>query len=234
MKIAGRVFTPHLLPTLLTVLMLAVTLGLGVWQLHRAEWKGRLIAEWEAQSQKPQIDELPPAGQRDTIKFRKTRLVGRYLSDKSIQIIPRAREGHAGYELITPLKMLSGEVVLVDRGFVASDTHEAIDQPIGAIFAEGEMWPMPKRGWMQPENNPEADQWYWIDPVAIARAKQLEPVYPLILIAETKAVNTLWPMPRMLEAPYANNHLTYAFIWFSLGLALVVIYALSQSQKAED
>jgi surfeit locus 1 family protein len=224
-------FAPKLVPTLLTVVMLATNIGLGVWQLQRAEWKGKLIAEWQAQAENPPIDELPPASQADTVKFAKARLIGKYLHDKQVIIIPRAYQGKTGYELITPLQMMTGEVVLVDRGFVADDSKEAIDQPIGTVFVNGELRPYPGRGWMQPANNVEINQWFWIDPAAIASERELDVPYPLLLVSEGKALNNMWPVPHPVEAPYTNNHLTYAFIWFSLAAALVVIYVLSQKKK---
>ena len=57
-----------LLPTIIVALAVAVMIGLGIWQLQRAQWKERLLAQY-AQAQKlppitwpttpPRTDELP-------------------------------------------------------------------------------------------------------------------------------------------------------------------------------
>ncbi|MBI3418656.1 MAG: SURF1 family protein [Proteobacteria bacterium] len=179
-----KAFAPRLLPTLLTLFMLAVLIGLGTWQLYRAEWKGRLIAEWQTQSAKLALEELPPPDQSGTVTYRRARLLGKFQHEKSLMLSPRVKNDREGVELITPLKLLTGETVLVDRGFVAKESTASIDQPIGAVFVEGELRAFYPRGWMQPENKPGAEQWYWLDPAAAASAKNLGAVYPLELIAE--------------------------------------------------
>jgi surfeit locus 1 family protein len=231
MKLAGRIFAPKLAPTLLTVLMLFTLISLGVWQLQRAEWKGKLIAEWQQQQKNPPIDELPPVKDTESVNFRHVKLLGRFLHDKSVEISPRTMGNLQGYELITPLKLMDGEVVLVDRGFVARETHDAIDQPIGAVFVEGEIRMVQRPRFMAIANDPANNEWYWVEPSAIAKAHDLGPVREMAVVATGAPLNNHWPRPIELGPPYVNNHMTYAFTWFSLALALIVIYFLSQSRK---
>jgi surfeit locus 1 family protein len=233
-RLGRAVFTLRLFPTLMTVAMLAGLIVLGVWQLHRAEWKGALIAQWEAQKELPAVEDLPPPDKSGDAVYRKAKFMGKFLHDKSVQLGPRAHNGKKGYELITPFRYITGEIILVNRGFVAEESHSAIDQPIGTVFVEGMLEAFPKRGWMQPENNPPQGQWFWLDPAAIAAAQQLAGPYPLQLVAEGKPVNNMWPRPRPPAPPYTNNHLTYAFIWFSLALGLLVIYVFSQSRVDKE
>jgi surfeit locus 1 family protein len=224
------VFTLRLVPTVMTVAMFVVLIALGFWQLHRAEWKGALIAQWEAQKELPAIEDLPPPDKSAEAVYRKVKFMGKFLHDKSVQLGPRAQNGMKGYELITPFRYITGEIILVNRGFVAEESHSAIDQPIGTVFVEGVLEVFPKRGPMQPENKPAEGQWFWPDPAAIAATQKLPEPYPLQLVAEGKPVNNMWPRPRPPAPPYTNNHLTYAFIWFSLALGLLVIYVFSQSR----
>jgi surfeit locus 1 family protein len=41
-------FRPRLAPTLFTIPMLLICVGLGIWQLQRLEWKSGLIAQRQA------------------------------------------------------------------------------------------------------------------------------------------------------------------------------------------
>jgi surfeit locus 1 family protein len=234
LHVGKAVFTLRLVPTLMTAVMFAVLIALGCWQLHRAEWKGTLIAQWEAQKDLPAIEDLPPADKSAEAVYRKVKFMGKFLHDKSVQLGPRAAGGMKGYELITPFRYITGEIILVNRGFVAEESHSAIDQPIGTIFVEGMLEAFPKRGAMQPDNKPEEGQWFWLDPGAVTAAQQLSTSYPLQLVAEGQPVNNMWPRPRPPAPPYTNNHLTYAFIWFSLALALLVIYVFSQSRTDRE
>lgn len=43
------------LPTIIVAAAVAVMIGLGIWQLSRAEWKGRLIAQYRAAEKLPPI-----------------------------------------------------------------------------------------------------------------------------------------------------------------------------------
>lgn len=44
-----------LLPTLIVAVAIAIMVGLGIWQLQRAEWKARLVARYEAARNLPPI-----------------------------------------------------------------------------------------------------------------------------------------------------------------------------------
>src|ERR1051326_7825362 len=108
-QIGNRVFAPRLIPTLLASFMLTVLLCLAIWQLQRAEWKAGLIAEWQEKTQKPMIEELPPAGRSREAVYRKARLIGKFQHEKSVELYPRMRDDQQGFELITPLKLISGQ-----------------------------------------------------------------------------------------------------------------------------
>jgi surfeit locus 1 family protein len=60
-----------LLPTLIVAAAVAVMIGLGVWQLQRAEWKEGMIARFETAAQLPEVawPTTPPAD--DSLLFRR-------------------------------------------------------------------------------------------------------------------------------------------------------------------
>src|SRR6185312_10615619 len=53
--IFGGTFTFRLIPTLITLVMLVMLIGLGVWQVQRLHWKEDLIAEIHERMQEPPI-----------------------------------------------------------------------------------------------------------------------------------------------------------------------------------
>ncbi len=205
------------LPMVPTVILLALLLGLGVWQISLAERAVALNRAWRAQASAPPMEDLPPPAESGLVRNRKMKLMGRFRHGESIRL-PEKSGGREGVELITPFVLMGGARVLVDRGFVARDTHEAADLPIGAVFVEGEMRPIP----------PALAE-------AMAKKKEgTEKSYPLMLVAGARPVNTAWPRPRKPEPPYANPHGYYAMIFVLLALALGLLYFFSQAKAKED
>jgi surfeit locus 1 family protein len=93
------------------------------------------------------------------------------------------------------------------------------------VTIEGILRLPPRQGWLQPENDLTNNQWYWIDLSAISRAIGGE-VAPLVLYGTVSQSDTL-PFSLEDQVNISNNHLGYALTWYSLAIALVVIYVLS-------
>ena len=66
-----------LLPGLVTVLMLAILIGLGVWQLQRLQWKRGILAAIDQAEASPAIP-LP----EHPAQFTKVRTEGRFMAGK--------------------------------------------------------------------------------------------------------------------------------------------------------
>lgn len=222
-ELHGYRFTPRLVPTLMMLAMVAVLLALGVWQVQRAGWKKEIITHYRQQDALPALTALPPPAGSEGAVYRHVVLGGKFQNHLSIPLRPRVVAGRMGYDLVTPLRLYTGEVVLVLRGFVPDETKEFIDQPIGTVAVSGVLRPFSARTW-RPENRPDKDQWYWIDPEAIATSHKLEKPYPLLLVAADKPVNTPWPAPQPVIPYFHDFHALYAATWFFLAAVLVGIY----------
>lgn len=223
-------FQPKLIPTLITLVLFSVLMGLGVWQLERAKWKQGIIENYNAQAQLPSLTALPPVAQANNLIYRHVTLGGKFINHEAIELRPRVVKGQMGYDLVTPFTLYTGEVVLVLRGFVPDEAHEAVDQPIGTVAVSGMMRTFSAKYW-RPDNAPEKNQWYWIDPEAISKKFDLAKPYPLLLISDDKPVNSKWPQPQDAMPDFHPWHMLYAFQWFTLAFALLVIYGVSQTKK---
>lgn len=221
---------PKLIPALMTLVMLIVLVGLGAWQVQRAAWKHQLIADYHAQVEKEPLIALPPAESSAGAIYRQAALGGKFQHHQSIQLRPHTLDGKQGYQLVTPLKLYTGEIILVMRGFVPDETKDATDQPTGTVAVTGILRPYAPQDW-RPQNNPDKDQWYWIDREAVAKKFGLAEIYPLLLVSDVKPVNTAWPQPEAYAPDFYDFHYVYAGIWFSLAIALAVIYLRSQFAK---
>jgi surfeit locus 1 family protein len=110
--------------------------------------------------------------------------------------------------VVTPFALADGSTVLVDT----------IGPPQGTM-AEGHLRPSERGGSFIPANRPDKNEWFTADIPALAAALNLDRVRPWRIIAG--------PPP---ELP--NDHLQYAITWYSLGLALIVIYLLARRKFA--
>ncbi len=226
--IKGYAFKP--VPAAITAIMFAVLVGLGIWQVERAAWKRGIIDQYNAQSKLEALVALPPAEEATASQYRHATLGGKFQTIHEIRLRPRALEGKQGYELITPFKLYTGEVILVDRGFVPDETRDAINQPIGTVAVSGVLRPFSPQGW-RPDNKPKTNEWYWLDYNAVADFIGDKNLYPLLLAGNDKPVGTPWPAPQPFDAGISNNHLGYAATWFLLAIILLLIFLKASRVK---
>lgn len=119
-------FRPRLWSALLTIAGCGVFIALGVWQIDRGQQKARLDAQMAA-ARKGQLRDLaalpdsrlPPAPQVLAV-----RASGRYLADAQLLLDQQSQGDQAGYDVLTPLQLADGGLVIVDRGWRPGDPHD--------------------------------------------------------------------------------------------------------------
>jgi surfeit locus 1 family protein len=218
-----------------TALMLAafaVLIGLGVWQLQRLHWKQGLIAEIETRSKGEPIaldQAIAIAREGRDPSYYRVKVEGRFDHAKELYLYA-VSEGRAGWHVITPLATESGEVVLIDRGFVPDELRNpaarAADELGGMVTVIGIVRVPETQGSFTPDNEIGANRWFWRDLQPMARAIGTGDVAPFYLEAEKGDVPGGWPEGGQTRLELPNNHLQYAITWFLLAAALLVIYGL--------
>lgn len=218
---------------LLTLTGVGILCGLGTWQVQRLEWKQGIIARLDDARARPQNFTFAELQALDTqpLPLAYGSVRGTLLSQKEILVGPKTNEdGDIGYELVTPLK-ISGGTVLVDRGWIdegardpAQRTHLKASGPV--TFSGIARRPDYNR--FTSGNNPAGDLWFKIDVAQIAAAKNLGATAPLVLYAET--ADRKFDGARMNPPGWAprNNHRQYAIFWFSMAAVLAAFYIVFQ------
>lgn len=222
-------FRPTLVPTLVTLPALVALLALGTWQLHRLAWKEALIAERESQLAAPPLplpafEGAPPA----SLAHRRVRLSGRFLSDKSLFYGSRVVREAPGVEILTPLRLADGRIIMVNRGWVPLDRKAPESRPEslpqGRVEVTGILRPSLKQGgWFTPDADLAEGHWYFYDTAGMARYLGLD-LLPAVVEALPGAEPGRLPVAREGKVELVNNHLQYALTWYALALALLVIY----------
>lgn len=212
--------------TVASALSFALLVALGVWQVHRLQWKEGLIAQ--AESAASALPEAPAyVLGADNPEFARVALICPGLATAPYVELQSIHEGQAGVRLISACRHPGyPRTVLVDRGFVA-DTISA-RPPVSAsnepVHLVAQVRATPARGPMALAA--EGRRFYARDNAAMAHALGVQdPVSPWTLFALTSS-NPEWRalQPSAPPAAFSNNHLGYAITWFGLALALVGFY----------
>lgn len=120
-------------------------LNLSLWQWHRLQERKDFNALVEERSDEDvvRIEDLVPPGTpvtdtsaADAVEWRPAQAEGTYLDDLSMLVVNRSQGGAAGSNLVTPLELADGQVLLVNRGFIALDT-DIPAAPSGAVKVAG-------------------------------------------------------------------------------------------------
>src|SRR6185437_13769645 len=80
--------------------------------------------------------------------------------------------------------------------------------------------------WFVPDNRCDINYWFWIDLPAMAKCGHLAGLRAYYVDAGPAPNPGGWPLGGQTRLDLPNNHLQYAITWFSLAVALGVIYIL--------
>ena len=219
-------------PAVFAVGGILVLLGLGTWQVERLFWKEGLIAQRQGAVSAPPAVLPDGLAAASGLEYHHVSATGTFLSDRELYLGATDDDGRLGYHVIEPLRLASGVVLLVDRGFVPENlklpaSREA-GEPQGEVTITGllRLAPPEKPHWFLPDNSPARNYWFWVDIPAMSAATGLDRVLPFYVDADATPNPGGWPKGGVTPLQLPNDHLQYAITWFSLAVALIVIYFL--------
>jgi len=197
---------------------LVTLIGLGLWQLDRRAGKLDLIANLDANLAAPPVV-MTTAPSADNA-WRRATFTGVWATKTPARIVSRTLNGQVGADFAAPLILTNGDVIIVRIGWMRDPSDTPV-LPAGNVTVSGVLFPSPRPTAFTPDNTPP-DRWLWLDPKPIATAfgASAERTSSLALNM-TDASAGLTARPARPTVP--NDHLQYAFTWFSLALALAVI-----------
>ncbi len=129
------------------MLHLAVALGvfvmvnLAFWQIdrlhQRQDFNAIISSRFDVASRPLDAVRAKHQQPRDAEWF-KVQITGRYLGGEDIVIVNVSQDGQAGKDIVTPLQLPSGEILLVNRGFVSLDMAPPV-APSGNVSIEARL-----------------------------------------------------------------------------------------------
>ncbi len=239
-RIASYHFNPGLISTIITVAILYTMISLGFWQLDRAEFKSTLQQKIKQRKNLSALglDELPQS--REDRRYLPAKFYAEFDAQHSFLLDNRTFNGQVGYHVYTPAKVNATKAVLVSRGFVEMGKTRAqlpdITAPTGNIEIQGLLDLPPSRALVLAENVQQTERWpvvlQYVDLTEISSILGYE-LYDMVLWLDnesTKANGVFeYDLP-VLNLNAAKNN-GYAFQWFALSLALLLIYIVVNTKR---
>jgi surfeit locus 1 family protein len=220
--------------TLFTLAIVALLIGLGVWQLKRLAWKEGLIAEIEARAKGTPItlkEAIAVSREGSDPSYYRVHVKGSFDHAKERYLYALSNDGEPGWHVVTPFSSVEGDLVLIDRGFVPDNLRDPLSRAAGQLEGEVDVTGLVRlpeaQGLFTPDNDPAANRWFWRDlngmVYSMFPTASMDPA-PFFLEAEKSDVPGGWPAGGQTRLELPNNHLQYALTWFLLAGAVVVIY----------
>ena len=224
------------------LVMCAMCVRLGFWQLDRLEQRRARNAAIRAATAQPpvRLDSAAPAALTSdprSFEWRRAEAAGRYYHAGDLVVRGRSRQGRPGVHLVSPLVLADGRVVMVNRGWVPSPDGSTADvralRTTGPVRVAGVLLPITAqadRGLPVGGRTGADSTWRRVD-LAAARERSPGPVIPLLLQRLPAAVDRADepPLAEPLPALSEGSHLSYAVQWFSFaaigltGLAVLLL-----------
>ena len=192
--------------------------SLGTWQIYRLQWKVDLINEISNG-----LNSEPVFYSNTNIKnYQKVKFSGIFDFEKQIYLYSLNNKGKPGYDIITPLKINSNEILLINRGWIQKDRkgNKNINK-VKSNSYEGILKKITKPNPFKPDNDIENNIWYSL------KLTDLEDFtgYKLsnfVLFLQNNQNNLV--ENKIVSPDLPNNHLKYALTWYSVALSILLYF----------
>lgn len=238
-----RRFEFRIIPFVAMILVAAIGVRLGLWQLHRADEKHQALSLLQERTAAAPLDvqrvlAIQTGEAADAYTYRTVELRGRFKSQWTLYLDNRPLNGQAGMYLLSPFCVEQGPCVLVERGWFVRDAQDrtrVVKAPVTdqVIVLRGRI--MHDAGHVMELGTPPA-----LTPGAIVQNVSVEelakfsqlPLLPFVIQQTSSLDDGLrrdWPQPGSGE----GKHLGYAFQWFALAATAVVFFVVTGFRRGK-
>lgn len=213
--------------------MVAITVALGTWQLHRAD---------EKLSRQHQLDErasgailqIPPSPVLpEDFEFHRVIAQGEFVPLQTLLVDNRVYRGSIGYNVLTPFRIAGGDLhVVVNRGWIAGGSRREelpkVITPEGPLQLQGIAVVPPRRYYELGHETPTGSvvQNLALDRIAQRTGLKLQPIVLQQTLDTADGLVRSWERPDLGAA----THRGYALQWYLLAVLTLVLYAVHSSR----
>ena len=241
MRLGPFEFSPGLWPSLATLVLLPGMIWLGVWQLERAAWKQGLVEAHDISSRLAPVSLEWMLDNGEITEYRPVAVDGDYDLGHQMLLDNKTYLGHAGYHVLTPLRLKDRPAVLVNRGWVPLGRSRAelpgLPGPSGKVIVEG-FAKLPPDRLFRLDSTEEAHAG-WPQVIQQIELTRLEkrlgyPLLPVVvLLDKADAHGFVRDWKPAYDVP-PDKHRAYAMQWFTLALVLLLIYLGVNSKRISN
>ena len=215
--------------TVATLLGMALTIALGLWQLGRAAQKEALQASMDAPDGRHLVDNALLLSSPDAaaLLHQHALLRGQWLAQQTLYLDNRQMHDKVGFFVITPLRLEGSErVILVQRGWVQRNFEQrdklpAIDTAAGPVVVQGRLAPPP--GKLFELGTPSAGairQNLDLNQFQLQSRLSALPVLLTQTGAPSEGLLRDWPAINL----GVEKHYGYALQWFGMAALMALLY----------
>jgi surfeit locus 1 family protein len=221
---------------MLAIFAICFFMGLGFWQIHRAQEKQQILSEQASMLQQKPIKWSPEMVLPKP--FQPVEITGVF--SKTILLLDNQHNQHQfGYNVISPILLNDHSVVLVDRGWVAGNPSRkefpeifvpSLEQTItGTVY-----FPSAKGILLGEIVEKKEANITIIESLDIPTIRQLlhNKLYPFIIRLDKNEANGFIREWAAVSMP-PQRHYAYALQWFSFALVVLILF-ISLNLKKND
>lgn len=220
--------------TLIAVLAIALFMRLGFWQLERANEKKQMIAALNVFTRQAPTDWA--SGNALPAQYQPIQVKGHFLPTRLL-LDNQHYQHQFGYDVISPLVLADGKVVLVDRGWIEGDVTRRnfpkTETPSGLIQLAGSAYYPSEKSWLlgQAIEKKEADLAVveLLDTQLISQFLH-KSVYPFIIRLGKPAAHGYVRDWAVVAMP-PQRHYGYALQWFAIALLILILFIALNIKK---
>lgn len=220
---------------LVCVAAVVAMVNLSLWQFDRLDQRQEFNSRVEQRSTETVVDvtALDMSSPEDS-EWRRVGAAGTYRPADEVLILNRSQGGRAGLNVVTPLELENGSVLLVVRGFLPLGMDVPLP-PEGSVTVIGTTrLSDARRSTDLNTSDGEVDEFFRLEIDRIAQ--QIDgPVLPLALYAEASEPAedvSLQPVARPTLSE--GSHLSYAVQWLIFATAVVIGWVLASRRTIKN
>jgi surfeit locus 1 family protein len=200
-----------ILATLVVLLALGAMIGLGIWQIHRAQWKEGLLASYQAAEGLPVLHTMPDSAAVERNAFRRADILCT-ISTGVTQIGGASRAGESGFRNIFGCRLADGRMMMADIGWSGVMAKPALPGVGQRAAGVGRLIP---------------------DDVLARRViGEGDRIMPVLVVFEQGSSGLQASVPPSI-ADIPNNHRSYAVQWFLFAAVAAIIFVLAVLRRPQ-
>ncbi len=241
-NLGQRVFSCSILLMMVYLLLLALLLNLGNWQLKRSKEKMLLLQQQQMQATTILNLQLTTEDNAQLFRYRPVTALGEYDVKHQFLLDNQIVKGKAGYFVLTPFKLQGGKkAVLVNRGWLPANPNRSIlpviDIKKTQTLISGKINHFPSVGIKLANVEIPTQTWPALVQVINSQVLAKKLGYPLFSFQveldkqSPEGYGRQWQENTLMRP---EQHVAYAMQWFGLALTLSILFFWQSIKKRTD